>query len=102
MERLIPKQVDIEVTNRCNLQCKYCPNTCNKGFPVGDMDLDFFKSIVDRINFPTTVVAWLNGEPFMHPKYDEMVRYLNAKGQRFYVTTNLTILKKVIGKHLLW
>ena len=39
MEKLLPKQVDIEVTNRCNLACKYCPHVCNDSFPVGDMPL---------------------------------------------------------------
>ena len=94
MANTIPKQVIIEVTNRCNLQCKFCPSITNDGkFPVGDMSLGLFKSIVDRIaiEFPgSTVIPWMNGEPFLHPQYLEMIRHLNAKGLRFYVTTNLT------------
>ena len=101
LNRLRPKQIDIEVTNKCNLSCKYCPNVCNKTFPEGNMSFDFFKSIVDRIDFPTTVVAWLNGEPFMNPEYNKMVAYLNEKKQRFYVTTNLTIWRQDVLEELL-
>jgi MoaA/NifB/PqqE/SkfB family radical SAM enzyme len=101
MDRMVPKQVDIEVTNACNLQCKYCPNVCNDSFPVGHMKLKFFKSIVDRIYWPCTVVAWLNGEPFLNPEYCEMVKYLNERKQRFYVTTNLTIWRQDVLEELL-
>jgi len=65
------------------------------------MPFDFFKSIIDRIDFETTVIPWMNGEPFMHPDYLQFVQYLNAKGQRFYVTTNLTVWKEDVIRELL-
>lgn len=83
----VPRQVVLEVSAKCNLRCIGCPiNTDKSG--GGFMDLGFFKSVVDRINFPTTVVPWLNGEPLLHPQYGEMVDYLIEKKQRFYTTTN--------------
>lgn len=96
MERVVPKQIYVEVTNRCNLQCKGCPSVTNEGFPIGDMPLEFFKSVVDRIDWECTIIPFMNGEAFLHPKYDEMVRYLNEKGKRFYLTTNLTCMRKSI------
>ena len=99
-----PKQVILEVTNRCNLKCKFCPNTCNDSFPVGDMTLDMFKGIVDQMamDFPDAVaIPWMNGEPFMNPDFLEMVRYLSLKKVRFYVTTNLTIWRKDVVEFLL-
>ena len=104
MAYLKPKQVILEVTSRCNLQCKFCPNTCNKDFKEGDMDLALFKSLVDTIALEmpeTTVIPWMNGEPFLHPDYLEMVKYLSKKGLRFYVTTNLTVWREDILKFLL-
>jgi hypothetical protein len=89
-----PKQIYIEATNRCNLKCKGCPSVSNETFPIGDMDLGFFKSIVDRINWDCTIIPFMNGEAFLHPKYLEMIEYLNEKEKRFYFTTNLTIMRK--------
>ena len=100
-----PKQYILEATNRCNLQCRYCPSVENTGkFPVGDMSVEFFKSIVDRIaaeSPESTVIPWANGEPFLHPKYFEMMAYLNSKGLRYYVTTNLTIWREDVLRELL-
>ena len=104
-EKLVPKQVIIEATNRCNLKCKYCPSVANNGkFPVGDISVDFFKSIVDRAEkeFPdSTIIPWMNGEPFMHPRYLEMMEYLNVHKRRFYVTTNLTLYREDVLRELL-
>ena len=87
MSLLIPKQVDIEVSTLCQLRCQGCPmgGTAASG---GFMDLALFKSIIDRIDFETTVVLWLNGEPLLHPHYAEMAKYVEAAGLRYYITTN--------------
>jgi hypothetical protein len=52
------------------------------------MDFDYFKSIVDRINFPTVFIPWLGGEPLLHPQYGEMVKYISSKNIPYYITTN--------------
>ena len=98
--RVVPKQIDIEVTSLCNLRCRYCPSLDNDG-KSGNMSFAFFKSIVDRIDWPCTVVAWLNGEPFINPEYDKMVAYLNEKKRRFYTTTNLTIWREDVLREIL-
>lgn len=100
----VPKQVIIEATSRCNLQCKFCPNVTNKDFPVGNMSVPLFKHIVDLVakEMPeTTVIPWMNGEPFMNENYLEMVQYLSKLGLKFYVTTNLTIWNDELIKFLL-
>ena len=65
------------------------------------MPFEFFKSIIDRIDFKTTVIPWMNGEPFLNPEYFQFVKYLNEKKQRFYVTTNLTIWREDVIRELL-
>jgi radical SAM protein with 4Fe4S-binding SPASM domain len=84
---LIPKQIDIEVTSRCDLRCKLCP-TLDPAAQVADMPFDLFRSIINRIDFPTSIVPWLNGEPLLHPDYPQMIRLLNERGLRYYTTTN--------------
>lgn len=94
---LIPKQVDIEVTSACNLKCRFCPGLGTKS---QHMDIDLFKSIIDRIDFETTVVPWLNGEPLLHPNYLEMLKYIDDKGLRYYITTNGMIFNKELFDYI--
>ena len=96
---IIPKQIIIEPTSRCNLKCKYCPVlTADKAI---DMDLDYFKSIIDRIVFKTTVIPWMNGEPLLHPHYYEMIKYITDKDIPCYVQTNGTICNEELFHHVL-
>lgn len=82
-----PKQLLIEVTNKCNLRCVGCPINSQSGAGK-HMDLRLFKSIIDRIDWDCTVVPWVNGEPLMHPDYYEMVKYVLDAGHKMYITTN--------------
>jgi radical SAM protein with 4Fe4S-binding SPASM domain len=61
------------------------------------MELGFFESLIDKATeeMPESVIVpWGYGEPLIHPKYLEMMQYLNQKNRRFYVTTNGTIWKE--------
>jgi radical SAM protein with 4Fe4S-binding SPASM domain len=87
---LIPKQTILEVTTNCNLKCKYCP-TVDGHLPSGQMSMEFFKSIVDRVEFDSTVVCFLNGEPLLHPNYYEMIKYVTDRKHKTYITTNGSI-----------
>ena len=102
IERLIPQQIDIEVTSRCNLACKLCPSLSDPR--SGDMPLEVFKAITTRAaeECPTaSIVPWLNGEPFLHPHYDKMLLHLNSLGSKYYVTTNATLPRKDVFDALL-
>jgi organic radical activating enzyme len=88
----IPKQVIIETTSKCNLKCKLCPNTA-LGAKGEHMDYSLFKSIIDRIDFPTVVIPWMNGEPLMNPEFPKMLTYIEKKDLPYYVTTNGTIIR---------
>ena len=95
LETRIPKQIIIEPTSRCNLACMGCPIFRETGYPPGDMDLNYFKSIVDRVVAEglddTTLVLFFNGEPLIHPQYYEMVKYVIDRDVKCYITTNGTI-----------
>jgi len=102
IERLVPQQIDIEVSSVCNLKCKLCPSLSDprRGF----MDLDVFKAITTRASEEcpeSAIVPWLNGEPFLHPDYDKMLLHLNDLGLRYYVTTNGTLPREDVFSALL-
>lgn len=83
---LNPKELIIETSDVCNLRCKFCPTLT--GTPSGFMDLEVFKSLVDRIDFPCTLLPWFLGEATLHPEIQEIFKYLNFKNQKYYLTTN--------------
>lgn len=88
---LKPKIIDIEVTTACNLFCKGCPKLTNK--IIGHMDFDFFKSVIDRVKKETPesiVTLFLDGEPMLHPKFYEMVKYtIDAKMKCYFTTSGM-------------
>ena len=87
MEQIKPTGVNIEVSSKCNLQCKGCIINARSG--NGEhMDVELFKSIIDRINWECTVVPWISGEPLLHPDYAEMIQHIIESGHRAYITTN--------------
>jgi MoaA/NifB/PqqE/SkfB family radical SAM enzyme len=96
---IIPKQLIIETTSRCNLSCRFCPNTV-LGEKGRDMDIDFFESIVERINFKTVVIPWMNGEPLLHPHYTQMIKYLTSRKLPCYITTNGMIWNEDLFNHI--
>jgi MoaA/NifB/PqqE/SkfB family radical SAM enzyme len=96
---LIPKQIDIEVTSACNLKCKFCP-TLSEYHKPEHIDPEFFKSIIDRVDFKTVIVPWLNGEPLLHPDYAELTKYISKAKIPFYTTTNATIWNDEFFEHI--
>ena len=74
-----PKQVQIEVTNRCNMDCHMCPRE-DLAIELEHMDWDKFVKVVDQLKFKEdiTLTGW--GEPFLHPRIFDMVEYCKERG----------------------
>ncbi len=96
---IFPKYVEIEITNRCNLNCIFCPRTKLKRNIV-DMDIDIFKKAIDELTaeYDDIIVSLsLMGEPLLHPKFLEFVDYaMNSNIFNLIVETNGTLLNDVI------
>ena len=98
-----PKFLDIEVTTACMFKCVGCPVVTNPKENVGHMDVDLFKSIVDRakVEVPEArFVPWLLGEPLLHPRYLEMIKYVDEAGFKYYITTNGMIYNEELFKYI--
>lgn len=97
-----PERINIEPTNRCNMQCKLCPHPRmqrSKGF----MDLDLLYRIVSECARHGTAV-WLQymGEPLMHPRIIEMISVAkNAGIQKLGLSTNAFFLDEELGRKIL-
>ena len=93
----------LEVTGNCNLKCI----TCTVGAPDFQkgslMKIDNYEKIIKKlikdIPFVTGVYLYLWGEPFMHPKLDEIINITHDHGLACDISTNLN-LDKYIDKIL--
>ena len=81
---LTPISCHIDVSSLCNYRCSFCFQADIKGMKAvglkrGFMELEMFKKIVDQISeFPDKIKKLKignHGEPTMHPKLPEMIKY---------------------------
>ena len=88
------KKIYIEITNICNLNCKFCPDTKrNKEF----MSIENFESIIKKIHKHTRLVCLhVKGEPLLHPNLGALLAVLEKYGLKANITTNGTLIDKNI------
>ena len=88
-----PPHLLIEPVSSCNLKCPFCFQV-DKSFTrkpfMGIMNFDFFKKIVDEANNigVGAITIASRGEPTLHKKYIDMLKYISAKENIFELKTN--------------
>lgn len=84
IENKVPLKVDIELTNMCNLKCKYCYVDFNK--PIDIENIDYKKTIemLDELKeMGTLFITITGGEPTLHPNFKDILKH--ALKNKFYV-----------------
>lgn len=80
------KVYQVELTNRCNATCSYCPHQ-QMTRPKGDMSSDTFLRVV--ANFPNKYMALHHfGEPMLHPHLMEAIRIAHRYEWKVEFSTN--------------
>ena len=83
----------IEITNKCNLSCRFCPKTKRE---LGFMSISQFKIAVEKISKVTKYIyLHVLGEPTLHPDLKEFVAFANSLGMKITITTNGTLIEKL-------
>lgn len=87
-----PRELYIEVTNRCNSLCVTCPLTFSPQESEHYLRFDEFAALVDE--FPDLHRAVLQGigEPLMNRDLGRMIAYLKARGVHVVFNTNAILL----------
>lgn len=91
----------VEVTNRCNLRCVYCPVNRSLARPKSDLSFERFVELLDRARGIRTLLPFQWGEPLLHPRIVDMVREATRRGILTYLTTNGTLLEPPLAPALL-
>jgi len=96
------KQVNLKITNACNLRCKTCGQWGESGYMIGQpssvvketVPLDVYKKMVDDIaDIKPWIYIW-GGEPFLYADLLPLLRYMRQKGLIGSVVTNGSFLAK--------
>ncbi len=90
--------IEIEVINRCNGECPFCPVNRNiDPRKLLKMDENLFKKIIDELgelNYSGRLALHSNNEPFLDSRIIEFTKYAREKVPRafLYMYTNGTLL----------
>ena len=85
-----PMTISIEPTTACNLRCPECPSGL-RSFTreTGNMKDDFFRKLVDDMHRQLLwLIFYFQGEPYINPKFLEMVKYAHQRGIYTITSTN--------------
>ena len=89
-----PLSISFEPTTSCNLRCPECPSGL-RAFtrPTGMLPDDLFKSTIDQLHRKLLyLIFYFQGEPYLHPRFLDLVRYAARKGIYTATSTNAHFL----------
>lgn len=88
------RKIYVEVTSRCNLNCRMCYRRSWKDGP-GDMSMETFSSLLNQLTvfhgLEEMVLGGI-GEPFFNPEFSRMLEAAAALDVKITITTNGTLL----------
>lgn len=86
------RKVYLEISNRCNLNCSFCPGTRRQ---PGAMDREHFRLALERLKPWTDYLYFhLMGEPLCHPELEFFLNLAGQMGFKVILTTNGTLLPR--------
>lgn len=90
-----PTTLSIEPTTSCNLRCPECPSGLRSfSRPTGMLESKLFERVIDQVkNHLTWLHLYFQGEPFLNPKFFEMVELANQAGIFTSTSTNAHYLQ---------
>ena len=88
-----PKKMDIDITNRCNLRCRYCYHFESAGDAGGDLPTGEWLRFFEELNrCAVTEVTLAGGEPFMREDLREILGGIVKNRMRFSILSNGTLI----------
>lgn len=86
----MPLSIAIEPTTSCNLRCPECPSGL-RSFTreTGMLDEEFFRKTIDQLYREIIYLTfYFQGEPYLNPKFLQMVKYASQKNIYTVTSTN--------------
>lgn len=96
----LPISIAIEPTTSCNLRCPECPSGLRSFTrPTGMLATDLFKKTLDELADTLVYLTfYFQGEPYLHPRFLDLVSYARAKNIYTATSTNAHYLTDEVAK----
>ncbi len=96
----LPISISFEPTTSCNLRCPQCPSGLREFTrETGMLKDDFFKGVIDEFAPHLTYLTfYFQGEPYLNPKFLDMVKYASTKRIYTATSTNAHYLTQEVAK----
>ena len=100
IHRGLPIAISIEPTTSCNLRCPECPSGLRSFTrPTGMLPEKLFKQTIDELaDTLLYLIFYFQGEPYLHPKFLDLVKYASKKGIYTATSTNAHYLTDITAK----
>ncbi|MCZ2247254.1 MAG: SPASM domain-containing protein [Bacteroidia bacterium] len=84
----LPASISVEPTTSCNLRCPECPSGLRSFTrPTGMLQENTFKKTIDELHKTLLyLIFYFQGEPYLNPKFLDMVAYASQK--KIYTATS--------------
>lgn len=89
-----PRRLVLELTNACNLKCIMCGRE-GGDFKYNFLDIKCLYKLESILNYVEEVTLFGWGEPTIHPKFKDILEFLNKHPVKKYFVTNGTTLAKI-------
>lgn len=84
-----PRAVDLELTSRCNLRCRYCYFMENPEVEYGDLPTEEWISFLDELgSLGVMEVTLAGGEPILRDDIRELIERIIRNRMRFSILSN--------------
>jgi radical SAM protein with 4Fe4S-binding SPASM domain len=96
-----PMQLDLKITNRCNMRCAMCAQWAETGYNlpksgaelnVGECTAEHYARLAEEISAWRPLIYIWGGEPLLHPDIRSVVEELKARRLSISMVTNGTTL----------
>jgi radical SAM protein with 4Fe4S-binding SPASM domain len=93
----VPISITFEPTTSCNLRCPECPSGKREFTrPTGMLQTEFFRSSIDDLYTEISyLIFYFQGEPYLNPRFLDMVRYASEKKIYTATSTNAHYLNDI-------
>jgi SynChlorMet cassette radical SAM/SPASM protein ScmE len=88
-----PRALDLAITNRCNLRCKYCSHFSGAGDVGHDLPAEEWLEFFEELNRCAVLnVTLQGGEPFCREDLEELIEGIVRNRMRFSILSNGTLI----------
>jgi radical SAM protein with 4Fe4S-binding SPASM domain len=82
------RELDLHVTNRCNLTCAHCSVDSGRT-PYAELPVAQWKAVIDHaVAMGCEYFDLTGGEPVLYPEVDRIIRHVSALGRHLELQTN--------------